>query len=243
MASAFLQSFDDVSAVLGGRPGKTSVPIHVVPKEQAKKWLASQNAVVKGWAKSIGFEPRYAKSLLMPKRDGGLAGVLFVQPESASPFEWARLPGELPKGRYHLAGAVDVEHAEAAALGWALALYRFDRYKRKPSPPSKKLAWPEGADQGRVKRLIEATYLVRDLVNLPANDLGPAELAEAAEELAERHGAALSVTTGDALAEGFPMVHAVGAAAVPARGPRLIDITWGDAAAPKVTLVGKGVCF
>ena len=78
MASAFLQSFDDVSAVLGGRPGKTSVPIHVVPKEQAKKWLASQNAVVKGWAKSIGFEPRYAKSLLMPKRDGGLAGVLFV---------------------------------------------------------------------------------------------------------------------------------------------------------------------
>ncbi|MCB9604143.1 MAG: leucyl aminopeptidase family protein [Sandaracinus sp.] len=178
----------------------------------------------------------------MPKRDGGLAGVLFVQPESASPFEWARLPGELPKGRYHLAGTFDAEHAEAAALGWALALYRFDRYKRKPIAPSKKLAWPEGADQGRVKRLVEATYLVRDLVNLPANDLGPGELETAAVSVAGAHGAAVRVVRGDELlSENYPAIHAVGRAS--SRAPRLIDLTWGDPKHPKVTLVGKGVCF
>jgi leucyl aminopeptidase len=241
LSSAFLQSFDDVSAILGGRPGKTSVPVHVVAKDDVKKWLAAQNASVKGWAKSIGFEPRYAKTLLLPKRDGGLQGVLFVRPELADPFEWSRLPGELPKGRYHLEGDL-ADHAEPAALGWALALYRFDRYKRKPSPPTKKLAWPEGVDAGRVKRLVEATFLVRDLVNLPANDLGPAELETACVSVAGAHGAKVRVVRGDELLkENYPAIHAVGRASV--RAPRLVDITWGDPKHPKVTLVGKGVCF
>jgi leucyl aminopeptidase len=102
---------------------------------------------------------------------------------------------------------------------------------------------PGGADSARIIRIADAVYFTRDLVNTPANAMGPAELAAAAEDLAARHGAAVTVIEGQALADGFPLIHAVGAAATPARAPRLIDFTWGDAAHPKVTLVGKGVCF
>ena len=102
---------------------------------------------------------------------------------------------------------------------------------------------PAGADAARIGRIADGVFLARDLINTAANDLGPAELAEAAEALARRHGAAVSAAAGEALAAGFPMIHAVGAAAPPAPGPRLVDMVWGDPAHPKVTVVGKGVCF
>ncbi|MBX3246611.1 MAG: leucyl aminopeptidase family protein [Myxococcales bacterium] len=228
--------------MLGGKSTKTSVPIYAVAKADVKKWLAGQAASVKGWAKSTDFTPRKGKTLLLPKRDGTLHGVLFVRPDAPDPFEWSRLPAELPKGRYYVHGELDAAQADAAALGWALALYRFDRYKEKPPAPGKKLAWPTGADEGRVRRLLEATFLVRDLINLPANDMGPAELEAAALALAGRHGAKARVVRGDdLLAERYPSIHAVGRAS--SRAPRLVDLTWGDPSHPKVTLVGKGVCF
>ncbi|MCB1496741.1 MAG: leucyl aminopeptidase family protein [Bauldia sp.] len=218
-----------------------AIPIHAVTPATLDAFLAEAGASVAGWVAESGFSAAAGKVLALPGPDGRRAAVLFGLGDAATPGPLiaGALSTALPAGDYRLASGFD--DPTAAALAFALGAYRFTRYRAGEAPP--RLVVPEGVDAGRVGRIADGVHLARDLVNTAANDLGPAELAEAAEELAERHGAALSVTTGDALAEGFPMVHAVGAAAVPARGPRLIDITWGDAAAPKVTLVGKGVCF
>ncbi|MCB2102306.1 MAG: leucyl aminopeptidase family protein [Rhodobacterales bacterium] len=134
--------------------------------------------------------------------------------------------------------------AEAAALGWTLGTYRFDRYKSDgdPDKPHPALVWPAAADRAWVTALAQATTLVRNLVNTPAGDMGPDALGQAALDLAKTHGADCRIIVGDdLLAEGYPAVHAVGRAA--AKAPRLIDLRWGHPAAPRVTLVGKGVCF
>ncbi|TAN61699.1 MAG: leucyl aminopeptidase family protein, partial [Magnetospirillum sp.] len=134
--------------------------------------------------------------------------------------------------------------ATQAALAWSLATYSFDRYKSRNGRVWPKLVWPRAADRAQVGRCHDATVLARDLINTPAADLGPAELAGAAERLAVRFGATCRVIAGDGLlAENYPAIHAVGRAAATHRRPRLIDLVWGDAAAPRVTLVGKGVCF
>ena len=151
------------------------------------------------------------------------------------------LPGALPPGTYRLEGA-GFDRAEAA-LAWALGGYRFTRYRPAGATGRDlpRLVASEGVDAEAVSRIAAAVALGRDLVNTPANDLGPAEIEAAARALAERHGAAVTVVSGDALAREFPLVHAVGAASP--RAPRLIDLTWGEANAPRVTLVGKGVAF
>jgi leucyl aminopeptidase len=153
----------------------------------------------------------------------------------------ARLPGRLPEGVYRLRdGFFDPAFA---ALAWALGAYRFTRY-RAETGGLRRLTIPEGIDGGAVARIADGVYLARDLVNTAANDLGPAELAAAAADLARRHGAVFSEIVGDALlADGLPLIHAVGAAAAPERAPRLVDIVWGEEGDPKVTIVGKGVCF
>ena len=128
------------------------------------------------------------------------------------------------------------------ALGWALGTYSFDLYRKKKKEGEARLVWPKGADRALVERLAGAVCLARDLINTPASDLGPAELADAAMQVAESIGAQHRVIAGDALlAENYPTIHAVGRAST--RAPRLVDISWGDDGAPKVTLVGKGVCF
>ncbi len=149
-----------------------------------------------------------------------------------------KLPGALPAGRYRLEGS-GFNVAEAA-LAWLLGSYRFTRY-RAVGPTLPTLVAPEGVDVEAITRIAEAVALGRDLVNTPANDLGPAEIEAAIHTLAEAHGAAVTVIAGDALARDFPLVHTVGAASP--RAPRLIDLTWGDPDAPRVTLVGKGVAF
>src|SRR5690606_32880174 len=150
-----------------------------------------------------------------------------------------QLASSLPQGRYAL--AEPVEAPETAAIAWGLGAYRFRRYKSNGGEPPPGLVLPNGVSRSAVERIVEGIWLARDLINTPANDLGPTELEAAAQLLAERHGATLSVTAGDALAEGFPMIHAVGRGS--ARPPRLIDLTWGPSDGPKVTLVGKGICF
>src|SRR5690606_28695146 len=126
--------------------------------------------------------------------------------------------------------ALDADAATAAALGWGLGGYAFDRYKKR-QVDEVKLVWPEGSDRALVRRLVEATYLVRDLINTPASDMGPAELEGAARDLAKRHGGKVTIIRGEALlAEGYPAIHAVGRAS--SRAPRLIDLRWGRADAP-----------
>ena len=127
-----------------------------------------------------------------------------------------------------------------AALAWLLGTYVFDRYKKREAR-SLKLVLPPGVDGGEITRIAEAVFLGRDLINTPPNDMGPEELAAAARTLAKDHGAKFSVVTGAALKRNYPLIQAVGQGS--ARAPRLIELVWGNPRAPKVTLVGKGVCF
>ena len=194
------------------------------------------------YADAAGFEPKAGRQLLLPGATG-LDGVLFgledADDRKRDTFLPGSLPSALPAGTYRFASTP--HDTKLAVIAFALGLYRFGRY-RKPDTKEIKLALPEGIDADEVSRIVEGVTLARDLVNTPANDMGPAELEEAARALAGRHGAKISTVTGDALlAENFPLIHAVGRAA--AQAPRLIDIRWGDPKHPKVTLVGKGVCF
>jgi leucyl aminopeptidase len=193
------------------------------------------------WIKSVGFTGESGKVALVPDASGKLARVLVGMAAGEWLWALAGLPESLPEASYRLDPEPAAEAATLMALGWALACYAFSRYKSPSRNPSK-LIWPKAADRGLVERLARGVGLARDLINTPAEHMGPGELAAAAEELAGRHGARCRVIVGDALlAENYPMIHAVGRAS--ARAPRLIDIVWGDATAPKLTLVGKGVCF
>ena len=194
------------------------------------------------YIRATGYEPKPGRHLVVPKSDGTLAGVLFGIEAADAPVKDLFRPGQLvtllPPGTYRFANAS--HDARLAALAFALGAYQFTRY-RKAEARNVRLVVPEGVDGEDLTRIVAGVTLARDLINTPSNDMGPAELEEAARALAKQHGAKIEVTAGDALAKNFPLVAAVGAGS--ARTPRLIDITWGNEAAPKITLVGKGVCF
>src|SRR5712692_4498203 len=220
----------------------TAVPIWFVTDTTWPVLRQAFDAPVRSFADASGFEPKPAQWLLLPGA-GGLSGVLFgLEPAGkppADPFLAGRLPALLPAGTYRFGNAPP--DSRLAALAFALGSYRFARY-RKQEAKEIRLELPDGVDGADLSRIVEAVALARDLVNTPANDLGPAELEAAARALAARHGAAVrSIVREALLAENLPLIHAVGRASCHA--PRLIDLTWGDAAAPKVTIVGKGVTF
>ena len=193
------------------------------------------------WLGAIGYKGDPSKVALLPGAAGGLGRVLVGATNGEALWSLAGLPEALPEGVYRLDPEPAAPTASRLALGWALGCYAFTRYKA-PKRGFAKLVWPEKADRGWVERLARGIALARDLVNTPAEAMGPAELAGAAEALAARMKARCRVIVGDALlAENYPMIHAVGRASV--RAPRLADLVWGDESAPKVTLVGKGVCF
>jgi len=208
-------------------------------------WRAERSEVEQRWLDSIGFTGDVGATALLPNEQGGIGLVLQVVDPEAPIWALAALPERLQRGTYALApewrSLFGPEAATAVSLGWILGTYRFSRYKAGKELGAQ-LVWPEGSDRAEVVALAEATALARDLVNTPTEDLGPGELAAAATSLATRFGAAIEIITGDALkAQNYPLIHAVGRAS--ASPPCLIDLKWGDAAAPKVTLVGKGVCF
>jgi leucyl aminopeptidase len=219
------------------------VPIRFVTPAIWSETRAALDAPARAFADAAGFEPKSGRHLLLPAADGSLACVLFGLDApgnpSRDPFAAGRLPGLLPAGTYRLVAPAD--DARLAALAFALGSYQFSRY-RKADDRQVRLQVPDGIDGEDLSRIVEGVFLARDLINTPANDMGPPELEAAARRLAERHGATIeSIVGDDLLAKNFPLVHAVGRAAKGA--PRLIDLRWGDAAAPRVTLVGKGVCF
>jgi len=195
------------------------------------------------FADAAGFAPGAGRHLLLPAADGGLAGVLFgLEDADAFAKDLLRpgaLPGLLPAGTYRFANAP--HDARLAALAFALGTYRFARY-RKAEDKDTRLELPAGVDGADLTRIAEGVWLARDLINTPANDMGPSELESAARTLATRHGASFRAIVGaELLAQNFPLIHAVGRAADQA--PRLLDMSWGDPAHPKITLIGKGVCF
>jgi len=227
--------------------------IPVLPLTQAgfAAWRDAQPEFVRAWLDATGFKAQAEKIALLPgipgsgPGTGALARVVVGIGPTLDVWSLASLPFTLPEGCYRLDEEalpnLDDASAGALALGWILGSYRFTRYRKAEREPAVLLK-PAGCDLALAQRLARATFLVRDLVNTPAGDLGPAELAEAAERIAETHDAGLSVIVGDELlARGYPAIHAVGRAS--SRAPRLIDLRWGRADAAKVTIVGKGVCF
>jgi leucyl aminopeptidase len=221
-----------------------AVPITALSKAGFQAWREQAAARERDWAAATGFSADPGKVSLVPDKEGRLGRVLVGMPENeAAMWALAGLSETLPAGAYRLETVGEGADSSRLALGWALGTYAFDLYRKKEKKKdSATLVWPEGADRGFVERIAGAICLARDLINTPASDLGPAELAEAAERVAATAGAKCRVIVGDALlAENYPTIHAVGRASD--RAPRLVDITWGEESAPKVTLVGKGVCF
>ena len=222
-----------------------AIPITALTKSQLPAWLEAAPEGERNWLRAIGFSGAPGKYALVPGEAGRFARVVVglgdADDTRRTMWALAGLPGELPEGRYRLETVPEGADPTRLSLGWALATYTFTRYRPKSMTPTT-LVWPEGADRGRAERLARAAFLARDLANTPAGDLGPEELAAEAVRVAEAAGARHRVIVGDELlAENYPTIHAVGRASN--RAPRLVDILWGDPAAPKVTLVGKGVCF
>ncbi len=225
-------------------PAAGSVPIRPLRKSEFPRWLADAEAPVRRWIEATRFEIEPGKHRLVPGREGEVAEVLLGLGDDPSPWDWASLPTELPPGAFHVASDLPRKDADASALGFALGSYHFDRRRKSSEKELARLAWPLSCDRTRVQSAVESTFLVRDLINTPASDMGPSELASAGEALGKKYGGTVRIIVGeDLLQYGYPAIHAVGRAAAPDRAPRLIDVVFGDPAHPKVTLVGKGVCF
>ena len=220
----------------------SAIPITFATKTTWEAICAGVPEQARQFALANGFAAKPGACLTLPAADGQIAHVLFGLEDATSKsrdlFRPGALPGLLPSGVYRFANAP--HDTRLATLAFALGSYRFGRY-RKADASLVRLVPPEGIDIAEIVRMAEAATLARDLINTPANDMGPEELALAAERLATRFGASFGCITGEDLRQNFPLIHAVGMASP--RAPRLIDFSWGDPAHPKVTLVGKGVCF
>jgi len=224
-----------------------SIPVHVVCEDNFEDWHRAQDPVTRAWLATNAFKGERYKVVLIPKGDGSLGAVVLGIGRRAASEEFscwlaAGLPDRVPEGHYHLASSMSLAAASQFAFGWLYGQYRFERYRRSTNQREISLRVPQGVDLAEIDRLRAASAFVRDLVNTPANDMTPQALADAGLDLAQRYECRHRLIIGDELiAERFPAVHAVGRASAVA--PRLLDIQWGDATHPKVTLVGKGVCF
>ena len=218
---------------------KGAVPLHAVRSADLAKFLSGRGKREANWLKRSGFAAKDGEIRLVPDASGGLACAVLGLGKGEDSLALAAFSETLPAGTYALGDVPQAFAGTTALIAWALGTYKFNRY-RKAKRETPKLAVPAGADAAEAARVAEGVFLARDLINTPANDMGPAELAAAAKELAKKHGAKISIIEGEALKkQNFPLIHAVGHGSE--RGPRLIDISWGSG--PKVTLVGKGVCF
>ncbi len=219
-----------------------AIPIWFVNTANYTDVREQLDASARAFAEAANYQPKSGRHLLLPG-DSGLGGILFgieaASDATKDPFLPGTLSQLLPSGVYRFAN--EPHDVRLAALAFALGSYRFTRY-RKADGNRVALNLPQSVDREDLDRVVAAVTLARDLINTPANDMGPAELEEAARALALRHQAEIKVTAGDdLLAANFPLIHAVGRASE--RAPRLIELNWGDAGHPRVSLVGKGVCF
>ena len=234
------------SYLLASAP-KNATVLNVVTVKAFPAWKKAQGKTAPAWLDAQGFEAKAGKVALLPDTKGGLVSVLAVISDTPDMWSLAHLAGSLPKGVYkpELYGfAPKAADWEGFALGWQLATYQFTQLKSKPKPRTDyaQLVLPKGAKLENILPVAEATFMVRDLVNRPANDLTPLKLADAAKAVAKKHKATATVISGEELLKAnYPLVHAVGRASE--NVPCLVDLRWGNAKHPKVTLVGKGICF
>ncbi|MDQ2089635.1 leucyl aminopeptidase family protein [Marimonas arenosa] len=221
-----------------------ALPLTLLDSEALESWLEDQPERVARWVRGSGFEAKLGQALVIPGENGApvaaLAGYGDAKARARGRFHLAGAAGKLPEGVFRLEGDLDGAALEQEALGWLLGEYTFDRYA-KANGNKAQLVAPAGVDAARLEAIAAGEKLTRDLINTPASDMGPVALEAACVDLAGQFGAEINAIRGEGLLEqNFPMIHAVGRAS--AQAPRLIDMTWG-AAGPKLTLVGKGVCF
>ena len=226
------------------KPAAATTPIHAVDAQGFEAAAAALPLDERRWLHTLGFKGAPDSFALLPGKDGRLAAVWAGVHGAAHPYALSLLPRALPEGSYRLAEGPLALDAQAAAMSWQLGSYAFERYRKRPRGAAT-LQLPAAAGSRRGLVLAESIALVRDLVNTPAEDMGPAQLAAAAQALAKAHGARFTQIVGDELLKkDLPAIHAVGRAAEhPARAPRLIELEWGRPRDPRVTLVGKGVYF
>ncbi|SET50880.1 leucyl aminopeptidase family protein [Oceanicella actignis] len=235
-----------MSEALLAAPPENAIPIRLAPEGGVEAALAGLPDCAAAYARAMGFSGKLGRWLILPGPDGApaaaLAGWGDAKARARTRFALGAFAEAAPAGVWRLdAPELTQDEREEAALGWLLSRYRFTRY-RDARLADARLVAPEGVEPERVARIARGVFLARDLINTPAEEMGPAQIEEAVFDLAARHGAAADSIVGDALLErGFPLIHAVGRAA--ARPPRLVGMEWGDEDAPRVTLVGKGVAF
>jgi leucyl aminopeptidase len=223
------------------KTARGAIALHAVAAKDLKAWLSQRQKREAAFLKATDFAAKEGELRLVPGASGGLAFAALGLGGGGDIFSAAVFSEQLPAGIYRFDSVPETQGGANGALAWVLGTYSYSRY-RKNKASGAKLVLPRGVDGEEVSRIAESVFLARDLINTPPNDMGPEELAAAAGDVAESHGAKMSVIKGDALLrQNYPLIHAVGKGS--SRAPRLIDIRWGRAAAPKVTLVGKGVVF
>ena len=217
------------------------IPLIPVIESQFAAWLERQQDTTRRWLTMTGFKAKSGSFSLIPDADGRLREVVVGIVKADDLWALGELPTILPEGDYRLTGAFDPWRLERLTLGWALGAYRFTRYKA-PKRTMARLALDPICDSDRIHRQVQAITWVRNLINTPAEDMMPEHLAEATLALGQEFAASVEQIVGeDLLTRNFPLIHAVGRAST--HPPRLLDLRWGDPTYPKVTLLGKGVCF
>ncbi len=230
----------DFASLFQPDKGQPATALHIVDKPGLDAWLAGQPASLRTIVQAMGFTAA-ADSVALVPHDGGIIALAGVA-DAANLRAWtlARAADTLPAGTYRLANGAPGD----AALGWLLAHYRFDRYRKDDAAKGARVLLT--GDPARIDALVsevQAVALIRDMVNTPAQDMGPSEIAAEAAKLAKAHEATITIVEGAELERGYPMVHAVGRAAARSHAPRLVELEWGDPAHPRLALVGKGVAF
>jgi leucyl aminopeptidase len=230
----------DFQSLLVADQGQPARSIKLVAAADFDGWFAAQPERARTVVLAAQFKAKPGELIILPGDAPDDWSVVIGGPETPGLWDLAGAATRLPEGSYRLEGT----SPGAAALGWLLAHYRFDRYTPRADPPvTRVLLTPEPATIAETVRLAQATALVRDLVNTPAADMGPAEIEAAAESVARAHDASLTIIRGPDLESGYPMIHAVGRAADKARAPRLVELEWGNPAHPRIALIGKGISF
>ncbi len=223
------------------KTARGAIPLHAVTSKKLKDWLSERPKREAAFLKATDFAAKDGELRIVPNASGDIALAVLGLGNGEDIFACAQFSEQLPAGVYRFESVPEPQGGANGVLAWVLGTYSFSRY-RKTKASAAKLLLPKDVDGEEASRIAESVFLARDLINTPPNDMGPEELAAAASGVAKKHGAKVSVTTGDALLkQNYPLIHAVGKGS--ARAPRLIDIRWGRAAAPRVTLVGKGVVF
>ncbi len=223
-----------------------TTPIYPILPSQLSAWLSQQRPQLQQWVKSSAFRAEAGAYCLLPTEEGGVEGVLFGVQSVDEFWVYGELPRILPAARYRLEiAALSATWSQVqwqqALMAWGLGSYQFDLY-REAHLPGSSLAVPAQIDYAQLESVVSSIYLLRDLINTPTEALGPVELAQAVSRVAEEFGATLQIIVGDELlTQNYPLIHAVGRAA--SQAPRLIDLRWGKSSDPRVTLVGKGVCY